>query len=48
MEMQRTPKENIDEHIFNNIINESIDERKGLTSDIEVLKTRETSSHIDI
>ena len=46
--MKRTPKANIDEHIFNNPINENIDETKWWTSGIEVLKLRKTSSHIDI
>ena len=46
--MKRTPKANIDERIFNNPINENIDEKKWLTSGIEVLKLKKTSSYIDI
>ena len=48
MKMQRTPKENIDEQILNNPINENIDETKRLTSGIEILKLRKTGSHIYI
>ena len=38
MRMQRTPKSNIYEQLFNNSISEHIDETKGLTSGIAVLK----------
>ena len=48
MKIHRTPKQNIDEQLFNNPISENIDETKGLTSGIEVLKLGKTSSHINI
>ena len=35
--IQITPKENIDEHILKNPINENIDETKWLTSGIDVM-----------
>ena len=48
MKIQRTPKLNIDEQLLNNPISGNIYKTKILTSGIEVLKLRKTSSHSDI
>ena len=48
MKMQRKPKSNIEEQVLNNPINENIYETKALTSGIELLKMRQTSSRIAI
>ena len=48
MKMQRKPKSNIEEQVLNNPINENIYETKSLTSGIELLKMRQTSSRIAI
>ena len=46
--MHRTPKSTIDEQLLKNPISENIDEAKGLTIGIEVMKLGKTVSHSDI